>query len=504
MASNESIWRRWTKLMSVRRCLPLSAIFTPASLSTSVELSLSSAMTPVPLLAISNASLFREFAYTVSDTEGGFQKYIGPRTMLTKVAVSTASRGLIPEFVEFFDNVTYSQTFYGPLVECQDANSTVASQIDAVAKEEKEKLPSSTQEVSNEYLAFVPTASHTNSTSSYLLSADLANELEDPFPFNQIWLKFMRNNGTSEGTEDATLYHPHYLLCECVNSSIHVNFSWTNGTQSLSDIKTNTLNTVSHPWNFSESNTDKLILAYSAFMLAFSSQIVGSMSFLQDIGTSAESNTTMGDDIEANRTYGDISTHLAQTSLIGSSDLNDYFIKNHDLKSDGPPTELFSTDRLDDMALARNRTLDVLIEELAFNTTISLLTHERFAPHVSTNVTFSESPLIFVYSSRNLLLTYGITLLVSLIAVALGLVAILANGLSHNNTFFSIVGATGGLHDDVDLRLNKREQLGALPLHDELAKRKLVFSSPGQKEGLIHGQEERKGSQSGRLGFAFA
>ena len=281
------------------------------------------------------------------------------------------------------------------------------------------------------------------------------------------------------------------------------------------DVEVNDINPVSHPSNFTDSDADNINMAYSVFMRALSSQIVGSMSFLQDVNTSAKNNSTIGDDIDANRTYSDISTSLASTSLLGSSNLNNFFIKNHALGSTDPPPELFSPPRLYDMAVARNRTLDVLIEELAFNTTISLMMNPRFAPPAPTNITVNQPYLIYLYSPRNLLLTYGIALPVSLLAVILGLVAFAVNGVSHNNSFSSILGTTGGLHDDISMHLNPREQSGALPLDKEVAKRKIAFSAPRRKARLRgrvrseklraeKGRGIRKGSQSGRLGFGFA
>jgi hypothetical protein len=75
--------------------------------------------------------------------------------------------------------------------------------------------------------------------------------------------------------------------------------------------------------------------------------------------------------------FGVIDTPLQRTSLLGSVDLDVFFDlnKNKGWKKDENTTQL-SDQRLQDKALAKNRTLAVLIEELSFNMTVSLLHNE--------------------------------------------------------------------------------------------------------------------------------
>jgi hypothetical protein len=71
-----------------------------------------------------------------------------------------------------------------------------------------------------------------------------------------------------------------------------------------------------------------------------------------------------------------IDTAISCTSLLGSSDLDVFFDLNKNLSWYSDNTTQRSDQRLQDEALARNRTLDVLIEELSFNVTVSLLHNE--------------------------------------------------------------------------------------------------------------------------------
>jgi hypothetical protein len=66
----------------------------------------------------------------------------------------------------------------------------------------------------------------------------------------------------------------------------------------------------------------------------------------------------------------EITTDIELTSLLGTSDLDGFFDDSHALYSDStdntPPWNA-------DIRLAKNKTLDLLIAELSFNTTVSFL-----------------------------------------------------------------------------------------------------------------------------------
>ena len=329
----------------------------------------------VPVLQISNPDFFREFAYTVNSTDRNLQKCLGPRTKLIRLAVATATSGQILELPSPFTNTTYQQTFNTPLVRCQGANATVTSQIDAAATTQNEALDLSVREISNDYFALVPAVNTQNSTSSTILAADISNPNGAMHTSNQIWLRFSRSDDSTSSNDILQQSNMHYLVCELQNASYTVNISWVNGKQSITNIQLDTINSVPYPTNLSYFAVEEERIAYSAFMWALSTQITGQLSFYQDVSSTNESAA----DVNANRTYSEIATNLEQTSLLGSSDLYSYFQKNHALGAEGHPTEPYSPQRRQDMDIARNRTLDVLIEELSFNITISLMSNSHFA-----------------------------------------------------------------------------------------------------------------------------
>lgn len=98
-------------------------------------------------------------------------------------------------------------------------------------------------------------------------------------------------------------------------------------------------------------------------MWAFTDPLTGTMSFYTVNSTETGSPSN----------FSEITTSIQLTSLLGSSDLHVFFDLNHGIVAGINCTS--SDQRVQDINLARNRTLDVLIEELSFNTTVSFMTN---------------------------------------------------------------------------------------------------------------------------------
>ena|SRR5947209_851355 len=93
-------------------------------------------------------------------------------------------------------------------------------------------------------------------------------------------------------------------------------------------------------------------------------QLVGSFGWFNDTST------------PNNKTFGMINSPIQHTSLLGTSDLDVFFNFNDDKGACKLPYDKLSAQRRQDIDLARNRTLDVLIEELSFNITVGLMRNE--------------------------------------------------------------------------------------------------------------------------------
>lgn len=152
--------------------------------------------------------------------------------------------------------------------------------------------------------------------------------------------------------------------------------------QSISTPEPEVVGVVAYPTNAASITAYKESLAYSAFMWALSSQLVGSMGFYQSSNSNGNDYTILsgiytnenqptGGNNTTKTIFSGIFNNVDQTSLLGSSGFNKYFIKNHALN--GNTGGVFSPQRLQDAAYARNRTLDVLIPELSSNITLGLI-----------------------------------------------------------------------------------------------------------------------------------
>ena len=369
------------------RCIPIASLLTPATLNVNSVMQVESQMVNVSTLQIAQASQYFNFAYTVpkqGQVSQNAQAYSGPRIILTRLAVATAATGQILSLPAPFINATYQQNFYGPYVQCQIANSTIANQVDQAAARAEMALDPSIREVSNEYFAFVPALVDVSGVppDAGVQVANLSDVNGAPNASNQLWMKFPRyppDVTIPSVTDEAD---PYYLSCELYNASYQVDFSWVDGIQSISMPEPEVVGVVAYPTNGSSITAYEESLAYSAFMWALSSQLVGSMGFYQSTSSNGTENSVLGriydDDNQptggnntTNTIFSEIHSNIGQTSLLGSSDFNSYFIKNHALQRH--TGGVFSPQRLQDMAYARNRTLDVLISEFSSNITLSLI-----------------------------------------------------------------------------------------------------------------------------------
>lgn len=83
---------------------------------------------------------------------------------------------------------------------------------------------------------------------------------------------------------------------------------------------------------------------------------------------------------------------------------------------------------------------------------------------------------VYVYDPKNLYLSYGIALFLALLAIILGALAYVSNGVSHDNSFSSIVRAT---RNPELLDFDQRRTPGALPLDKNLGQTVLRLRNNG-------------------------
>lgn len=251
----------------------------------------------------------------------------------------------------------------------------MAKQIHGATERSRFAVDESVTEIQNSYFAFVPDLSKSgiDANADVIQVANHSDTNGAAHGSNELWLGFQRYHDDPDGK---VALRSHSLQCQLYNTSYQVSFSFVQGIQSTEWKELKPLNIIPYPNGPSTSDQKEMEMAYTAFMWTLSDQLTGSMGFYNNI----TANASTGAD-----TFSDISTGIQETALLGSSDLQSFFDYNHNQypskngtssTKNGTSSGKVSDQRAEDIALARNRTLDVLIEELSANITLSLLSSD--------------------------------------------------------------------------------------------------------------------------------
>ncbi|TGO86393.1 hypothetical protein BPOR_0307g00020 [Botrytis porri] len=387
--------------------------------------------------------------------------FLGPRTIITRLSTATATQGEILPINAPFSNATYDVQFYGPIVKCNEADSTTATIIQNLRDESVANITGSVTEVSNYYYAFVPNLGNYDNSSltNHGVTVIPQARLQQPQnASNQLWMAYSRyHQSKSFETEN------HYTVCTLYNASYNININFEEGTQTVTSQSLSVLNSVPYPdVNTPLSKSLMVQHAYSAYMRAIADLMVGTMGIFQAAPSAPGLPSTY---------FSEITTQIAHTSLLGSSDLDAFFER----KSNDPlgnNNTAVSDQRAQDISLAGNATLEALVEELAWNVTCGFLNSNLLSPSTNTSVLSTTSINIYAYHSSTLLLSYGIAIFVALIANSLGAYAYHINGRSHNKSFSAILAAT---RDSEFGRLLPGGVRGKIPLPEWVLETQLRF-----------------------------
>jgi hypothetical protein len=82
---------------------------------------------------------------------------------------------------------------------------------------------------------------------------------------------------------------------------------------------------------------------------------------------------------------------------------------------------------------------------------------------------------VYVYTPRLLLISWGVAIFYTLVAVLLGFLALVKNGYSYSNNFSTVLRTTR--HVDIDALLHPASKTGADPLPKTLTQRNLTLKS---------------------------
>lgn len=360
---------QYTVYSLLSRCLAFPSLITPATLSVVPGIKTETIAAPVTSLSFTyDANQTSRFAYSQAardSSNNDSQVFLGPRTIIRRWAAATASTGEILPVPPPAMNASYQLRFYGPKVQCREANTSEA----AIIRHLNENDLSTTSKLLNAYFAFVPVRdeSAVGSNGVTILPVSDSTSQQARNSSNQLWIAFTRYPTDSSCKRSPDNIEVHYVACQLYNVSYNVGLEFVDGVQTIRDLGSSILNAVDYPMVNTSAKSDFVQHAYSAVMQVLTEQLVGTMSLYREITA-----YTNG--------YGVIDTLIGQTKLIGSPDFDVYFNKNRQLRRGDNSNYCQPSDqRIEDMNFARNHSLPDLIEELSFNTTLSLLSDKKLS-----------------------------------------------------------------------------------------------------------------------------
>lgn len=351
------------------RSLLLPPFFTPATLYIYGSIDIREVTTAMPYPSIASANESHRYSYSPPTRRGTRQflddssrTFTGPRTILSLIATATSSLGEILPLDLPYNNSDYSIEFSGPVVKCEHANETESQLIDRFLREEMNTQRDTKVEADSAYYGFVPTY---NSTGD-LTAVWHPRQQTRSRPMNQLWMTFLRPTINEHGDR---IKVRHYQICRPHMASYNLTISQYHGFQDVSGSYV-LGDVVEFPNDGPNDVSDMVQHSTTAFMWVLCDQLVGKFAWFNETGASTSTP-------QAAAQFGVIDSPIQRTSLLGSVDLDSFFEMDEEkgLYLDQNMSHAFdlSDQRLRDKALARNRTLAVLIEELSFNTTVSLM-----------------------------------------------------------------------------------------------------------------------------------
>ncbi|CAN8101641.1 unnamed protein product [Discula destructiva] len=416
-------------------CLVLPPFFTPATLFVYQSEKMVHLQQYVPSLSIAHSEAGSKYSYsppmnksTVQFVDDMSKTFLGPRTVLTLLSTATASRGEILPIKAPYNHSSYHIQFYGPIVRCSEANSSTAQYIDKALDVKASTALGTAFLDEAAYYAFVPAFNE----AKQLIAMDQPRYQQPSNASNELWMFFERY--TEDGGDDFNRTHQ-YQVCRLYNASYDVTLSWDNGFQHVNasyEVKEQ----VHFPHDKLGDVSNYAQHAYSAFMWTLTDQLVGLFGWYieREPGPYRAAQ------------FGAINSPIQHNSILGSSDLDVFFnlevVKGLYLNNPETPGNL-SDQRLQDKALANNRTLDVLIEELSMNMTVSLLHNELLTYNTTENVTKWDEVNRYGYLPSSLFIPYALTNFFTLITVILGLVSFWRHGVLPDKKFQDIASAAG-------------------------------------------------------------
>ncbi|KKK23717.1 hypothetical protein AOCH_006792 [Aspergillus ochraceoroseus] len=413
--------------------IPIVTVVTPSTLS--IQSTVGSNMFSQPMPQIEYTLL----KYFTLD-EGGVSS---PTPSVIRLVTGTIIQGTIPNIPAPAINSSYQLNFTAPLIQCTNSSTKVRDDITHYVHNKTQFYI--------DYIAFSPT------------SDNITFALDEVFYYDSPSILAATDNGnTSADVADKLVIavNPYMttgsrVVVECgmYNASYTANFDYTNGEQSIEIVDLHVLNRVpkhdSH--TLPAPANENQLFAYTSIMDTFKTALEGLCWASPDRCTD---------------------TQIYTSSLVNSKEI----------------WELVYGD--ESVGNVSYRTLPRLVEvasELGRNITLSFFSNDYFLQNTSQaktiNVTVYQNQTKYSYAQRNLLIAYGVAVVVSLLCVIAGFLTMVDNGFAFTDSFSTILRATR--NSDFDDIVPVAATTGADPLPRSVAKTRVQWMpSSGGSEGI--------------------
>jgi hypothetical protein len=493
--------------------VPFASLLPPATLSVLPAATTNNTQIPVPVPYFADYTMAVINYYSVagdkfSGLAGGLESsmvelYLKPTLQLSRLVTTTAYRGAIPDHRTSYPNSTYQLEFEAPALRCQpmtvDAitgfNKAAGCNLTRTSGSVRETCDTTVPYVSwvPDRLSLVPFGNGT--VKSGFLPLDTALEVLEPNEdYSKSYLGFYEDGPSSLFVATRNDPQPgdvswNILNCSLYNASYTVHESSDSNSRSqslLSEVRF--LNSVPfrtstvHKFSESRNATQATVFSYQALMESFNRLLVGSM--VSKTAGFSQTQYWFGAGMRSQN------PNVMSTLLAFSNELVRFLGDSRTTGYDPLPEDpLWTTVEKSGSSLislpnealespSYNQSLSSAIEELFQNMTLALFSDARFLrdSEQPVNITVSYNRNIYSYSSRNLLISYGAALSLTLLASVAGCLAIFFNRASYTNKFSTIMRTTAGFEDLV----HENDRTGADPLPKHLAKARIHV---GRREG---------------------
>jgi hypothetical protein len=514
-----------TALALLAWLVPFASLLPPATLSVLPSTTTNSSYMhiPVPFFAsvVMAETNFRMIAGDQFIKDSIMDIYLKPSVQLSRLVTTTAYRGAVPDHQTLFPNSTYELSFNAPAVQCTPISQKILDPFNAAAGCDFMAMEDNSSDSCNStvpYVSWVPDGATTvpfaNGTlDNQLLPLDLElGQLNTDLGFNTRYLGQSEDGPATLFIATRSQVPPlsqrrwDVLNCSMYNATYVVQASSDSNRRSqalLSEVRIidsapfkpeSSAREVDEP----SPVQDLAMFSYMGMMESLNRVLVGTMVSKEVL----DADSPYYWDQRRLRVQ---SPSLMSTLLAFTHELVPFTSRSRSNSSALPPDadqwtdvaqHLFSIKSLSKEALTSpsyNRSLASAVEELFQNMTLSLFSDPRFLRDSEelVNVTRYYTRNTYFYSQKNLLLSYGIALFLTLLASIAGCVAIFFNGASYTYKFSTVLRTTAGLRELVA----KKDRTGADPLPKYLSRTRVDLGRGD--EGSLE-LRERSGSRSER------